>query len=81
MLYFIPETTNKTVMEIMEDFNKLNYKNRKSDTEKANFGFVTKFWKCVSFKTLKAHITHRLISNLNNFIIELLVLNWSYNWI
>ncbi|XP_046882508.1 solute carrier family 2, facilitated glucose transporter member 11-like [Hypomesus transpacificus] len=43
MLYFIPETTNKTVMEIMEDFNKLNYKNRKSDTEKANFGFVTKF--------------------------------------
>lgn len=33
MLYFVPETKGKTAIEITEDFNKLNYKNGKSDVE------------------------------------------------
>lgn len=33
MLYFIPETSGKTMFEIMEDFNKLNYKNRATNTD------------------------------------------------
>ncbi|XP_017263664.1 solute carrier family 2, facilitated glucose transporter member 11-like [Kryptolebias marmoratus] len=33
MIYFVPETKGKTMIEITEDFNKLNYKNRKSDVE------------------------------------------------
>ncbi|XP_021177257.2 solute carrier family 2, facilitated glucose transporter member 11 [Fundulus heteroclitus] len=33
MLYFVPETKGKTMVEIMDDFNKLNYKNRESDIE------------------------------------------------
>ncbi|XP_063073795.1 solute carrier family 2, facilitated glucose transporter member 9-like [Engraulis encrasicolus] len=31
MLYFIPETKGKTMVEITEDFNKLNFKNRGTD--------------------------------------------------
>ncbi|XP_035651927.1 solute carrier family 2, facilitated glucose transporter member 11-like isoform X1 [Oncorhynchus keta] len=43
MLYFIPETKGKSMVEIMEDFNKLNYKNRGTDTEKADFVLETTF--------------------------------------
>jgi hypothetical protein len=43
VLYFIPETKGKGMVEIMEDFNKLNYKNRGTDTEKADFVMATKF--------------------------------------
>ncbi|CAB1354004.1 unnamed protein product [Coregonus sp. 'balchen'] len=43
MLYFIPETKGKSMLEIMEDFNKLNYKNKGTDTEKADFVMATKF--------------------------------------
>ncbi|KAM3877709.1 solute carrier family 2, facilitated glucose transporter member 11-like [Diretmus argenteus] len=43
MLYFIPETKGKTMVEIMEDFNKLNFKNRASDTDKADFVLATVF--------------------------------------
>uniref|UniRef100_A0A8C7V6S1 Major facilitator superfamily (MFS) profile domain-containing protein n=1 Tax=Oncorhynchus mykiss TaxID=8022 RepID=A0A8C7V6S1_ONCMY len=37
VLYFIPETKGKGMVEIMDDFNKLNYKNRGTETEKADF--------------------------------------------
>lgn len=43
MIRFVPETKGKTMMEIMEDFNKLNYKNRAADTEKTNDALATKF--------------------------------------
>ncbi|XP_071383050.1 solute carrier family 2, facilitated glucose transporter member 11-like [Centroberyx affinis] len=43
MLYFIPETKGKTMVEIMEDFNKLNFKNRGTDIEKTDFVLATKF--------------------------------------
>ncbi|KAM4740157.1 solute carrier family 2, facilitated glucose transporter member 11-like [Anableps anableps] len=33
MIYFVPETKGKTMTEIMDDFNKLNYKNRNSYIE------------------------------------------------
>ena len=36
MLYFVPETKGKTMVEIMEDFNKLNYKNRAGKVESTN---------------------------------------------
>uniref|UniRef100_A0A674DML1 Solute carrier family 2 member 11a n=1 Tax=Salmo trutta TaxID=8032 RepID=A0A674DML1_SALTR len=40
---FIPETKGKSMVEIMEDFNKLHYKNRGTDTEKADFVLETTF--------------------------------------
>uniref|UniRef100_A0A8C7UNL5 Major facilitator superfamily (MFS) profile domain-containing protein n=1 Tax=Oncorhynchus mykiss TaxID=8022 RepID=A0A8C7UNL5_ONCMY len=43
VLYFIPETKGKGMVEIMDDFNKLNYKNRGTETEKADFVMATKF--------------------------------------
>nr|XP_046239565.1 solute carrier family 2, facilitated glucose transporter member 11-like [Scatophagus argus] len=43
MIYFVPETKGKTMVEIMEDFNKLNYKNRSADIEKTDIAFATKF--------------------------------------
>ncbi|MBN3296078.1 GTR11 protein, partial [Amia calva] len=42
MLVFIPETKGKTMVEIMEDFNKLNFKGRGVDTEKADLVLATK---------------------------------------
>lgn len=41
MIYFVPETKGKTMVEIMEDFNKLNYKNQENDVE--NINVTTKF--------------------------------------
>ena len=43
MIYFVPETKGKTMVEIMEDFNKLNYKNRGDDIEKTDIDLATKF--------------------------------------
>ncbi|KAM7402194.1 hypothetical protein PAMP_017458 [Pampus punctatissimus] len=43
MLYFVPETKGKTMIEITEDFHKLNYKNRAADIEKADDAVATKF--------------------------------------
>ncbi|XP_066545318.1 solute carrier family 2, facilitated glucose transporter member 11 isoform X1 [Amia ocellicauda] len=42
MLVFIPETKGKTMVEIMEDFNKLNFKGRGVDTEIADLALATK---------------------------------------
>ncbi|XP_010744650.2 solute carrier family 2, facilitated glucose transporter member 11 [Larimichthys crocea] len=42
LLYFVPETKGKTMVEVMEDFNKLNYKNRGADTEKTDVNLGTK---------------------------------------
>lgn len=33
LIYFIPETKGKTMVEIMEDFNRLNFKNMKVNIE------------------------------------------------
>ncbi|XP_061584501.1 solute carrier family 2, facilitated glucose transporter member 11-like [Cololabis saira] len=41
LLYFVPETKGKTMVEIMKDFNKLNYKDRGDDAE--NTSVATKF--------------------------------------
>ncbi len=41
LIYFVPETKGKTMVEIMEDFNKLNFKDRTVDTEEADM--ETKF--------------------------------------
>ncbi|XP_044206104.1 solute carrier family 2, facilitated glucose transporter member 11-like [Thunnus albacares] len=43
LLYFVPETKGKTMTEIMEDFNKLNYKSRADDIEKTDDTVATKF--------------------------------------
>lgn len=43
LLYFVPETKGKTMVEIMEDFNKLNYKNRSADAENTEIDLATKF--------------------------------------
>uniref|UniRef100_A0A3B5ASV1 Solute carrier family 2, facilitated glucose transporter member 5 n=1 Tax=Stegastes partitus TaxID=144197 RepID=A0A3B5ASV1_9TELE len=43
MLYFVPETKGKTMVEIMEDFNKLNYKTRVADVEETDDDYATKF--------------------------------------
>uniref|UniRef100_A0A3B4G8M8 Solute carrier family 2, facilitated glucose transporter member 11-like n=1 Tax=Pundamilia nyererei TaxID=303518 RepID=A0A3B4G8M8_9CICH len=43
IIYFVPETKGKTMVEIMEDFNKLNYKNRTGDIEITDVGLETKF--------------------------------------
>ncbi|KAL2090970.1 hypothetical protein ACEWY4_013233 [Coilia grayii] len=43
MLYFIPETKGKTMVEITEDFNKLNFKGRGTEIEKGDFVLATKF--------------------------------------
>ncbi|XP_042081759.1 solute carrier family 2, facilitated glucose transporter member 11-like, partial [Haplochromis burtoni] len=43
IIYFVPETKGKTMVEIMEDFNKLNYKNRTGDIENTDVGLETKF--------------------------------------
>lgn len=43
LLYFVPETKGKTMVEIMADFNKLNYKNRSADTDKTDINLATKF--------------------------------------
>lgn len=43
MLYFVPETKGKTMVEITEDFNKLNFKNRGTEIEKGDFVLATKF--------------------------------------
>ncbi|XP_076012961.1 solute carrier family 2, facilitated glucose transporter member 5-like [Genypterus blacodes] len=37
LLYFVPETKGKTMVEIMMDFNKLNYKKTSTETEKAEY--------------------------------------------
>ncbi|XP_036382178.1 solute carrier family 2, facilitated glucose transporter member 11-like [Megalops cyprinoides] len=42
MLCFIPETKDKTMVEIMEDFNKLNFKDRESNIKTKNFVLATK---------------------------------------
>ncbi|KAJ8263130.1 hypothetical protein COCON_G00155870 [Conger conger] len=42
MLYFIPETKDKTMMEIMEDFDKLNFKGMESNTDMKDFVLATK---------------------------------------
>ncbi|KAL7406916.1 hypothetical protein ABVT39_000107 [Epinephelus coioides] len=43
LLYFVPETKGKTMVEIMEDFNKLNYKNKGIDTDRSDIDLATKF--------------------------------------
>ena len=43
MLYFIPETKGKTMVEITEDFNKLNFKGMGTEIEKGDFVHATKF--------------------------------------
>uniref|UniRef100_A0A3P9CGE4 Major facilitator superfamily (MFS) profile domain-containing protein n=1 Tax=Maylandia zebra TaxID=106582 RepID=A0A3P9CGE4_9CICH len=43
IIYFVPETKGKTMVEIMEDFNKLNYKNRTGDIENTDVVLETKF--------------------------------------
>ncbi|XP_063330477.1 solute carrier family 2, facilitated glucose transporter member 11-like [Pelmatolapia mariae] len=43
IIYFVPETKGKTMVEIMEDFSKLNYKNRTADIENTDVGLETKF--------------------------------------
>uniref|UniRef100_A0A665VJL4 Solute carrier family 2, facilitated glucose transporter member 5 n=2 Tax=Echeneis naucrates TaxID=173247 RepID=A0A665VJL4_ECHNA len=43
LIRFVPETKGKTMVEIMEDFNKLNFKNSGADTETSDNGFETKF--------------------------------------
>lgn len=42
IIYFVPETKGKTMVEIMEDFNKLNYKNRTGDIKNTDVGLETK---------------------------------------
>lgn len=42
MIYFVPETKGKTMVEIMEEFNKLNYKNSGIDIEKTDITLATK---------------------------------------
>ncbi|XP_030634290.1 solute carrier family 2, facilitated glucose transporter member 11-like [Chanos chanos] len=42
LLFFIPETKGKTMVEITEDFNKLNYKNRAKDSDKDDLALATK---------------------------------------
>ncbi|XP_058486788.1 solute carrier family 2, facilitated glucose transporter member 11-like isoform X2 [Solea solea] len=42
MIYFVPETKGKTMVEIMEEFNKLNYKNSLSDVETDDISLATK---------------------------------------
>ncbi|KAM7005851.1 solute carrier family 2, facilitated glucose transporter member 11-like isoform 2-T2 [Tautogolabrus adspersus] len=42
LLYFVPETKGKTMVEIMEDFNKLNYKNKAADAENTDISLATK---------------------------------------
>ncbi|KAJ8379848.1 hypothetical protein SKAU_G00006260 [Synaphobranchus kaupii] len=41
-LYFIPETKDKTLVEIMEDFNKLNFKGMESNIDTKDFVLATK---------------------------------------
>ncbi|XP_068172244.1 solute carrier family 2, facilitated glucose transporter member 11-like [Antennarius striatus] len=36
VLYFVPETKGRTIMEITEEYNKLNYRNRRIDVERTN---------------------------------------------
>ncbi|XP_076599487.1 solute carrier family 2, facilitated glucose transporter member 11-like [Chaetodon auriga] len=43
LLYFVPETKGKTMVEIMEDFSKLNYKSRGTDIEIIDTDLTTKF--------------------------------------
>ncbi|KAG7244636.1 hypothetical protein INR49_029655 [Caranx melampygus] len=43
LIYFVPETKGKTVVEIMDDFNKLNYKSSGADIEKTDDSLTTKF--------------------------------------
>lgn len=43
MIYFVPETKGKTMVEIMESFNELNYKNKGIDIEKTDTDYATKF--------------------------------------
>ncbi|KAJ8285610.1 hypothetical protein GJAV_G00028830 [Gymnothorax javanicus] len=42
LLYFIPETKGKTMVEIMEDFKKLNFKGMESSIDMKGFGLATK---------------------------------------
>ncbi|XP_022602534.1 solute carrier family 2, facilitated glucose transporter member 11-like [Seriola dumerili] len=42
LIHFVPETKGKTMVEIMEDFNKLNYKNSGADIEKTKDCLTTK---------------------------------------
>lgn len=43
LIYFVPETKGKTMVEIMEDFNKLNFKKKETDIEVHSIGRGTKF--------------------------------------
>lgn len=43
LIYFVPETKGKTMNEIMEDFNQLNFKNKDIHIEVHNIGRETKF--------------------------------------
>ncbi|XP_069546709.1 solute carrier family 2, facilitated glucose transporter member 11-like [Brachyistius frenatus] len=43
MIYFVPETKGKTMVEIMGDFDKLNYKNKGADIEKTDVTHETQF--------------------------------------
>ncbi|XP_068170839.1 solute carrier family 2, facilitated glucose transporter member 11-like [Antennarius striatus] len=36
VLYFVPETNGKAIIEITEEYNKLNYKNKSTDVERTN---------------------------------------------
>ncbi|XP_062252807.1 solute carrier family 2, facilitated glucose transporter member 11-like [Platichthys flesus] len=42
MIYFVPETKGKTMLEIMEEFNKINYKNDGNDIERTDITLATK---------------------------------------
>ncbi|XP_006640470.2 solute carrier family 2, facilitated glucose transporter member 11-like [Lepisosteus oculatus] len=42
LLWFIPETKGKTMVEIMEDFDKLNFKDRRMPINKEDFTLATK---------------------------------------
>lgn len=43
LIFFVPETKGKTMVEIMEDFNTLNYKSRSADAERTEIDLATKF--------------------------------------
>ena len=43
LIFFVPETKGKTMVEIMEDFNTLNYRNRSADAERTDIDLATKF--------------------------------------
>uniref|UniRef100_A0A672GX58 Solute carrier family 2, facilitated glucose transporter member 5 n=1 Tax=Salarias fasciatus TaxID=181472 RepID=A0A672GX58_SALFA len=42
MLYFVPETKGKTMVEIMDDFHKLNYKEKETNSKENDINLSTK---------------------------------------